>query len=111
MKTDGMWESERSYISKKDISADKENIWGQRDHSNVPQTITCWVSCTSDSSEEKTGLCLVFWKEKQTDTFIFKSELGKIRDYFSGLLRHQLPDIPVWQEEIPLGVLNGEKQA
>ena len=55
-------QSERSNISKRDIFADKENIWDQRDHSNVLQTITFWVRCTSDPSEEKTSLYLFFWK-------------------------------------------------
>ena len=102
-------QSERS-ISKKDISADKENIWDQRDHSNVLQTITCWVRCTSDPPEEKTSLYLFFLENKLIHSSIFKSELGKIRVIFSGLLKHHLPDIPVWQD-IPLGVHTSEKQA
>lgn len=56
---------------------------------------------------------MLFWKRKQTDAFIFKSESGKIKGCFLRLLRDQLWDIPAWQEEIPLGVLkkNGEIQA
>lgn len=80
-------------ISKNDISDDKENIWDPRAHSNVPQTIPCWVSGTSKSSEEKSGLSL--WKGNETDIIIFKHELAKIRKYFSVLLGDQLQNIPV----------------